>query len=538
MNTNEIFCWGDNFIFDNIKEKKIVCFGAGSAAEMFMDVIPKDFTIGYFTDNNSSLWGKNIKGIEIIEPIKIKDIENVYILIVSRHIAPIKEQLMSYGYKSEIDFYDLYSINKNYFQMGKLYESYNKFNDFIETIPDEIRVNKSKEKIGVVLQNNMSSIHVFFPVVFGILLIQAGYNAEFIVDFAGDDESDISVKFSQHLLKNMIDVIQKKIRSIECSYILKGDKQVEFTEEENKQIKKHIDYAIISTLAYMGFESTLKNIDKEKLNIKKYKEVTEHYVALKEHLQGNKYMALCVFNGAEGRKANYTYLGHKFGIRVPSYDVFDWSTDYPCCWNYDIPEIAKSFNDNKREKIYQLVDERLNDRITNNKMLHNRCQVVSYQKDFSQNIEVLIPLNIMFDSAVLGLDDIFDSPEEWIEETVKYLKNETSYNVVIKESPFFISVLNNSSYKELLKPYLDNERIIYYDKDASVNIYNLINNSKVVVPYSSTVGIEAAILGKPVIIHTKSFYRNEGFVKKVTTKQEYFDMRCSCFINMFFCIFL
>lgn len=519
----DMLLWDNENVLSNIKDKTVVCFGAGTAAEMFLDELNIDISIKFITDNNESLWGSCIRDIEVIDPSRIKDIENIFVLIVSRHIVSIKEQLKEYGLGESIDFYDLYTPNKEYFKLGKFYDSYKKLEKFIDTVPNDLVVNAEKEKIGVALISDPSDIHMFFPIAFWLVLIDAGYNAELIVDFVGEDMSNIRTIKSKEMICQLAENLSNKIQGLSYKVLSPIDKY-EFSREELKQIERHTRYGVICHTAYLGYEATSEDLAKTNLKNRIKEETTEHYKMLKSYLTREKYSAICVFKGIISRSANYTYLGHKYGIRVPVYDVFDWSTDYPCCWNYDIPEVAKSFDDIQREKIYQLVDERLNDRITNNKMLHNRCQVVAYQKDFNQNIDVLIPLNVMFDSAVLGLDDIFETPEEWIEETVKYLKNETLYNVVIKESPFFISELNNSSYKELLKPYLDNERIIYYDKDASVNIYNLINNSKVVMPYSSTVGIEAAILGKPVIIHTKCFYRNEGFVKKATTKQEYFDM--------------
>ena len=45
---------------------------------------------------------------------------------------------------------------------------------------------------------------------------------------------------------------------------------------------------------------------------------------------------------------------------------------------------------------------------------------------------------------------------------------------------------------------------------------------KVVLPHTSTIGIEAAFLGKPVVIGTSVYYEDFGFVQRPATRDEYF----------------
>jgi hypothetical protein len=58
----------------------------------------------------------------------------------------------------------------------------------------------------------------------------------------------------------------------------------------------------------------------------------------------------------------------------------------------------------------------------------------------------------------------------------------------------------------------------------NVNSYDLIQNAKVVLPFTSRIGVEAAMLGKPVVLASKTYYRNCGFTWSAKTREEYFQL--------------
>jgi hypothetical protein len=57
-----------------------------------------------------------------------------------------------------------------------------------------------------------------------------------------------------------------------------------------------------------------------------------------------------------------------------------------------------------------------------------------------------------------------------------------------------------------------------------VNTYDLLAGARVVLPFTTRVGVEAAYLGKPVITHAKTFYRGLGFTQDAGTAEEYCEM--------------
>ena len=57
-----------------------------------------------------------------------------------------------------------------------------------------------------------------------------------------------------------------------------------------------------------------------------------------------------------------------------------------------------------------------------------------------------------------------------------------------------------------------------------VSSYDLLQSSRLVLPYVSTIGIEAAAMGKPVLISGDCYYAGLGFVWSATSREEYFRL--------------
>lgn len=83
------------------------------------------------------------------------------------------------------------------------------------------------------------------------------------------------------------------------------------------------------------------------------------------------------------------------------------------------------------------------------------------------------------------------------------------YKLYVKEHPIAIGTRTSSFYKEIKK--LPNVVLI----DSKENNKELINKSAGVITLTSTVGMEAAILGKPVYVLGDVFYDYHPFVREV-----------------------
>lgn len=75
----------------------IVLFGASNLGKATFILLKNSYNIVWFCDNDPEKWGKSIEGIKIIPPSKLRDIDNVDIVISSIYYEEIAKQLNSMG---------------------------------------------------------------------------------------------------------------------------------------------------------------------------------------------------------------------------------------------------------------------------------------------------------------------------------------------------------------------------------------------------------------------------------------------------------
>ena len=144
----------------------------------------------------------------------------------------------------------------------------------------------------------------------------------------------------------------------------------------------------------------------------------------------------------------------------------------------------------------------------------------------SYSYGIVLPLNQSYDLSALERHYVFDSQTEWILETIDWVLQNSGESIAIRRHPverFPIYRSNDDYLKSILDRFGINERIRFIDSNEDINTYDLFKNAKVVVPYISTVGTEAAALGKIVVSEGASCYANLGFTWSAKTKEQYFD---------------
>ncbi|PKQ68755.1 hypothetical protein BZG01_03290 [Labilibaculum manganireducens] len=144
----------------------------------------------------------------------------------------------------------------------------------------------------------------------------------------------------------------------------------------------------------------------------------------------------------------------------------------------------------------------------------------------SYDFEVVFILNIDWDSSAVGLHNKFENTIDWITETVQYILGHSTYKIAIRQHPAERCDSDKSNYS--LKTILDekfgeNPRFKFISAYDKVNTYDLMDKCKIVLAYTSTMAIEAAAMGKSVIIAGNCYYQNLGFLHHSETKDEYFQ---------------
>jgi len=125
---------------------------------------------------------------------------------------------------------------------------------------------------------------------------------------------------------------------------------------------------------------------------------------------------------------------------------------------------------------------------------------------------VLLATNVLGDSLTLGRQIFSNSMEEWLERTLQYFGGRKEIQLVIRVHPGEMLIHGKSmmGVVEKLFPALP-EHIHVISPEEKVNTYDLIAASDIGLVYTTTVGLEMATSGVPVIVAGKTHYRGRGF---------------------------
>lgn len=139
--------------------------------------------------------------------------------------------------------------------------------------------------------------------------------------------------------------------------------------------------------------------------------------------------------------------------------------------------------------------------------------------------EVLIGLftNLTWDAAVEADSIVFEDTYEWVDSTVNRFSGWNDVSLVIKPHPAESLRGTNEGVADWLRQRHDSlpENVTLLDSDTEVNPYSLMEDIDVGVVYSSTIGLEIAYHGIPVIVVNDTHYRKLGFTFDPESPTEY-----------------
>lgn len=268
-------------------------------------------------------------------------------------------------------------------------------------------------------------------------------------------------------------------------------------------------------------------------NPKAIQHVAAHLARVRQLLTKLNPAHIFITGGIFGLSAIYVRIAEELGLPYTTYDsnqsVVMLSRNSVACHRKDFPRLMGRLQSSLTEQHKGLV-KRIVDR-TFKKHQQGRddlgIQMVDRAQDQVSLHDILVPLNIRWDAAALGCDLCFPSCMSWIENLLSWVEKHDRYSICLREHPAgrFPGAGSKNDLAPLLQRFSSlGARLRYIPADEPTNTYNLITGSKLVLPYTSTVGIEAAMLGKPVITHTSAYYADVGFSWPATDAAEYFRL--------------
>jgi hypothetical protein len=141
--------------------------------------------------------------------------------------------------------------------------------------------------------------------------------------------------------------------------------------------------------------------------------------------------------------------------------------------------------------------------------------------------DILIPLNIRWDSAALSRQRLFASVEENIAAVLHWADARPGITVCIRQHPNERRdhLRGSDNWETLVQRFAHmGDRVRWIGAAEPVSTYDLIRAARVVLPHTSTVGIEAAFLGTPVVLSTRVYYDTFSFVRNPATRQDFFAL--------------
>jgi hypothetical protein len=134
--------------------------------------------------------------------------------------------------------------------------------------------------------------------------------------------------------------------------------------------------------------------------------------------------------------------------------------------------------------------------------------------------------NLGFDAGKTSTASAFDSAIDWIVETVAFFASRPEHHLVVKAHPAERNRSARDSVLALLAeryPALPaNVHVI--ESGAGVSAHTVVELADVALVYTSTVALEAAVLGRPVVLVGGGWNAGRGFTLDVSTPAEYVDL--------------
>jgi len=137
---------------------------------------------------------------------------------------------------------------------------------------------------------------------------------------------------------------------------------------------------------------------------------------------------------------------------------------------------------------------------------------------------VMLAANVLGDSLTLGRDVFASSMTEWITKTVQYFAKRSDLQMIIRVHPGEKLVPQAKSMGTVVREALPEmpSHIHVIGALDKINTYDLIEIADVGLAYTTTVGLETAMNGRPVISCGQTHYRGRGFTLDPNSWDEYY----------------
>jgi CDP-glycerol glycerophosphotransferase (TagB/SpsB family) len=133
--------------------------------------------------------------------------------------------------------------------------------------------------------------------------------------------------------------------------------------------------------------------------------------------------------------------------------------------------------------------------------------------------------NLIWDAANVSRDIAFPSALDCIVRTIEHFAGREDVQIVLRAHPAEKVLGTSQTYKGLVSEHFDHKLPSNFTfLDYEVNSYNVLDLSDIGVVNTSTVGLEFAMTGKPILLISETHYRGKGFTYDSSSEEQYFQL--------------
>jgi len=138
---------------------------------------------------------------------------------------------------------------------------------------------------------------------------------------------------------------------------------------------------------------------------------------------------------------------------------------------------------------------------------------------------VLMAANVIGDSLTLGRQVFSANMTEWIQRTLEYFSDKPEFQFVLRIHPGE-RYTDGPSVEELVRQKFMSipDHFFIISAQDSINTYDLVAVADLGLTYTTTVGMEMAMSGLPVIVSGNTHYRGKGFTLDPDSWESYFSL--------------
>lgn len=385
----------------------------------------------------------------------------------------------------------------------------------------DLQLPKTGPQVGVLITPWMFTPAPFFAFECGLALASTGSQVKWLWD-AGNVFLNAGRPREVYAIREIFDLLPKGMETV----AVHGLETCESFE----------DSEFLALLIYENAVRELKGEDKVAeflaANPGLPAAMREHVNRIESLLTQENFDWLLLPGGVWASSGIYARIASRLGIDYTSYDSGPGELfvgkNGPAAHFPDIPPSLSAILDIPLEERTELVAEAEKSlRIRMAGQDEYRLQPKPAGTCGDEKCDVLVPLNYRADTAALCRQKIFESVREWIVALCEWAEQNPRIHLVIRQHPCErIPEFRGSDRWDLHLGRFSSlgERLRFVNAEDDINTYDLLAKAKVVLPFTSRVGIEAAMMRKPVLLGSHCYYSGCGFTLDAGSREEYFSL--------------